>query len=294
MGVGRGSLDATCVACADLWSIFAVKGWCPCRPGSHRRRFPKRSSTFQEWLRRHRGLAISTVTRYQLQVAKMLPALGQDAALYDAALIRRVFLAQVRGLSRGYAKCFAPAVRAYLRFLAVQGPARPYWDRAVPTRPEWRRSALPRSLASAEVERVIGACDVRSACGIRDRAVLLLLARLGLRAGDIFSMTLDDIDWDAGTVRVRATSRRDLRLPLPQDVGDAILTYLARARPTTPLRRLCWCTNAPVRPLATLASVSDIVRVALARAEIRQPPLTRSPSAASLRGDDHAARGPLR
>ena len=233
---------------------------------------PEALNGFQEWLRRHRGLAVSTITRYQMLVAKMLPALGADPAGYNAALIRRVFLAQVRGLSRGYAKCFVPALRAFLRFLAVEGRCRPYLDRAVPTLPEWRLSALPRYIESADVERVIGACDLRKSCGIRDRAVLLLLARLGLRAGDIVAMTLDDIDWNAGTVRVRAKSRREFRLPLPQEVGDAILEYLACARPTTPIRRVFLCTNAPIRPFATMASVSDIVRLALARAGIRNPP----------------------
>jgi integrase/recombinase XerD len=139
---------------------------------------PEALTGFQDWLRRHRGLAVCTITRYQMLVAKMLPALGEDPAAYNAALIRRVFLAQVRDLSRGYAKCFVPALRAYLRFLAVEGRCRPYLDRAVPTLPEWRLAALPRYIESADVERVIGACDLRKSCGIRDRAVLLLLARL--------------------------------------------------------------------------------------------------------------------
>jgi site-specific recombinase XerD len=85
-------------------------------------------------------------------------------------------------------------------------------------------------------------------------------------------MTLDDLDWHAGTVRVRAKSRQEFRLPLPQEVGDALLAYLADARPTTTIRRVFLCANAPVRPFATLATVSDIVRLALLRAGIRNPP----------------------
>jgi integrase len=227
---------------------------------------------FREWLRRHRGLAPCTINRYELLVAKMLPGLGEDPTHYDAAGVRRVVLAQIRSLSRGYAKCFVAALRAFLRFLAVEGRCRPYLDQAVPILPEWRLSALPRYLESADVERVIAACDLRKPSGIRDRAVLLLLARLGLRAGDIVGMNLDDLDWQSATVRVRAKSRTDVRLPLPQDAGDAILAYLMRARPITPITRVFLCTNAPIRPLPTTASVSDIVRLALRRAGIRNPP----------------------
>jgi integrase len=124
------------------------------------------------------------------------------------------------------------------------------------------------------VERVIAACDLGKPSGIRDRAVLLFLARLGLRAGDIVGMNLDDLDWTFATVRVRAKSRTDVRLPLPQDVGDAILEYLMRARPSTTIGRVFLCTNAPIRPLPTTATVSDIVRLALHRAGIRNPPST--------------------
>jgi integrase len=145
-------------------------------------------------------------------------------------------------------------------------------DRAVPTIPQWRLSALPRYIQPSEVERVIASCDLVTPHGIRDRAVLLLLARLGLRAADILALTLEDLDWGAGTVRVRAKGRREVRLPLPQEVGDAILEYLARARPATAITRVFLCANAPVRPFRTLASVSDIVRLALKRAGIVNPP----------------------
>lgn len=227
---------------------------------------------FREWMQRHRGLTVWTISRYESLVTKMLPTLGGDPTTYDAALVRRVFLAHTQGISRTYAKCFVAALRAFLRFLAIEGRCRLYLDRAVPTIPEWRLSALPRYLPSTDVERVIASCDRDKPCGVRDRAVLLLLARLGLRASDIVAMTLDDVDWEAGTVRVRAKSRRDVLLPLPQDAGDAMLDYLARARPATPIARVFLCINAPVRPFPTCVVVSDIVRLALRRAGIVNPP----------------------
>ena len=108
---------------------------------------------------------------------------------------------------------------------------RPGLDHAVPIIPQWRLSALPRYLPADAVERVIASCDLTKSHGIRDRAILLLLARLGLRAGDVLTMRLGDISWDEGSIRVRGKGRREIRLPLPQDAGDALIAYLSRARP---------------------------------------------------------------
>lgn len=250
---------------------------------------PALLARFREWMLRHRGLATLTIARYLYLINRMLPALGENATAYDAALIRRVFLAETKGMSRVYARTFVSALRTFLRFLAVDGGC-PHLERAVPTIPQWRLSALPKYIQPSEVERVIGSCDLSTPHGIRDRAVLLLLARLGLRAGDIVGMTFDDLDWKTGTIRVRAKGRRDVRLPLAQEVGDAILQYVSRARPSTPVRHVFLCANAPVRPFQTLATVSDIVRLALKRAGIINPPsrgahlLRHSAATAMLRG----------
>ena len=167
---------------------------------------------------------------------------------------------------------FVTALRAFLRFLAAEGRCQPYLDRALPTVPEWRLSALPRYLEAADVERLIAACDLNTSRGIRDRAILLLLARLGLRAGDIVAMQLDDLDWDAATVRVQGKGRKAVRLPLPQDAGEALLKYLVSVRPSANTNRVFLCVNAPIRPFATSASIADIVRMALWRAGITNPP----------------------
>ena len=163
----------------------------------------------------------------------------------------------------------APCVPAFSR---CAGRCRSHLDRAVPIVPEWKLSALPRYLETDDVERVIASCDLSKPCGVRDRAILLLLARLGLRAGDITAMRLDDLDWHAGTVRVRGKAHKEVRLPLPQDAGDALIEYLVKARPRVDTDRVFLCVNAPVRPFATSASVSDIVRFALQRAGIQNPP----------------------
>jgi site-specific recombinase XerC len=154
-----------------------------------------RVAAFQMWLREHRGLSELTIDRHGRMIMRLLPALGDDPATYDAALVRRVILEEVRRSSVPYVKTMTTALRGFLNFLTARGECRPSLDRAIPTVPQWRLSALPRYLPTEEVERLITSCDPDKPHGIRDRAILLLLARLGLRAGDILDMRLDDIAW---------------------------------------------------------------------------------------------------
>ena len=124
---------------------------------------------------------------------------------------------------------------------------------------------------------------------MRDRAILLLLARLGLRAGDIVSLHLNDLDWRQATLSVRGKGRRETRLPLPQDAGDAVLAYLERARPRVGLDRVFFMLNAPIRPLTGSDVVTNIVRAAIRKAGIDAPMkgaglLRHSAATAMLRG----------
>jgi site-specific recombinase XerD len=227
---------------------------------------------FRDWLTHHRGVKAPTVNRYHRLIEKMMPTLGCDPAAYDAALVRKVLLHHIDQLSRGYAKTYVVALGAFLRFLATQGRCRSHLDRAVPTVPEWKLSALPRYLETDDVERVITSCDLSKPHGVRERAILLLPARLGLGAGDIMTMRLDDLDWDAGTVRVCGKGRREVCLPLPQDAGEALIDYLVKARPKVDTDRIFPCMNAPVRPIGNSATISSIVQSALQRAGIKDPP----------------------
>jgi integrase/recombinase XerD len=227
---------------------------------------------FHSWMRCHRGIKARTIERYARLIEKMLPVLGENPAKYDASLVRQSLLRTVKKLSCGYAKTYVIALRAFLRFLAAGGQCRAHLDRAVPTLPEWKLSALPRYLEGDVVERLFASCDLSKPCGVRDRAILLLLARLGLRAGDITAMKLDDLDWRTGTLRVLGKGRKEVRLPLPQDAGDALIEYLVKVRPRVDTDRVFLCIYAPVRPFAGSATVSDIVRFALQRAGIQNPP----------------------
>jgi integrase/recombinase XerD len=218
---------------------------------------------FRAWLAHHRGASTRTIEKYERDLLDVLPP-GVDTSSFTAARVRQLVLNQARRHNCAQTRCMVSALRMYLRFLASQGRCPPGLDRAIPKIPQWRLSALPRYLPQGEVHRVISSCNTETAAGIRDRAVLLLLARLGLRGGDI--------DWQQSTVRVCGKGHREVRLPLPQDAGDAVLAYLRKARPRVALNQLFLCMQAPYRPMPNSGIVSAIVSVALRRAGILNPP----------------------
>jgi len=192
--------------------------------------------------------------------------------MYDAELVRQMVLEAAHRNSRPQIKTITTALRGYLRFLSAQGACRAGLDQAIPVIPQWRLSALPRYLPPADVERLIGSCDLTKPHGIRDRAILLLLARLGLRAGDVFDLRLEDVAWEDGTLRVSGKARQAVRLPLPQDAGDALLQYLERVRPRVDDERIFLRSSAPYRAFSGSRAISDVVRLAVKRAGITNPP----------------------
>jgi site-specific recombinase XerD len=135
--------------------------------------------------------------------------------------------------------------------------------------PEWRLAEVPKYLEPEEVERVVHACRRDTAVARRDHAIILLLARLGLRASEVIALELDDIDWRAGVLKVRGKGRSHDCLPLPADVGEAMATYLRHHRPPCTTRRLFIRTRAPHQGLANPSSISTIVARALKRAGLR-------------------------
>ena len=205
-------------------------------------------------------------------VKRLLVALGEDPQTYSATTIRAAVRAEALQCSPSHVATMTSALRGYLRFLAASGLCRPGLDQAVPPVLQWRLSALPRYLSTADVERLIATCDGSDPLDLRDRAALLLLARLGLRAGDVCDLRLGDFDWVAGSVRVCGKSRRSVRLPLPQDVGDAVLAYVENGRPVATEDRLFLRSKAPHRPFTTSSSISCIVARALRRAGVEDPP----------------------
>jgi integrase/recombinase XerD len=231
-----------------------------------------RVSEYLDWLKRHRGLSEHKITVYGREIMKLLPSLGTNPSHYNAGLIRRVIFEKAKQHPASYVKDMATTLRGYLRFLVTLGVCPPGIDASVPTIAHWRLSSLPRYIPIAEVEALIQSCNIASHIGKRDKAILLLLARLGLRAGDIQMMRFDDVDWDDGTLRLCGKGRRETRLPLPQDAGDALLDYLNTARPCVNHDRIFLGSVAPYQPFADPCVVSSVVDRALTRAGISGAP----------------------
>ena len=166
----------------------------------------------------------------------------------------------------------AVAVRSFLRFLVFRGEIRPGLEAAAPSPRQWKYASLPSRLTRQEVEQVLAVYHEGTTLSLRNRAMLFLLARLGLRAQDVVSLCLDDIDWANGCLALHpGKSRRARRLPLPQDVGQAIVAYVQGGRPQNASRQVFLHSRAPFRAL-TNAAVWAIVRQAFTRAGLVVPP----------------------
>jgi len=227
---------------------------------------------FCDWMRQHHGVQDTTLNTYRRTILDALQTLGGNPQRFEATGLRAFVLDRASRHGRCQAKVVITALRAFTRYLIAQGQCQVGLDAAIPTTAGWRLSALPRYLPVANVERILAACDSATVAGARDHAILLLLSRLGLRAGDIYTLRLGDIDWTQATVRVFGKSRRTVQLPLPQDVGDALSHYLATARPVVKSDRLFLRVAAPVGPFVKNSSaVSDIVERAIHRAGVRAP-----------------------
>jgi integrase/recombinase XerD len=224
---------------------------------------------FRAWARQHRGLTEASVDAYQRVLVRLLTALGDDPRAYTAEALRGFVLERARLHRVAHAKRVVVAVRAFLRFLGATGRCPPGMEHAIPGFASWQLSSVPRFLVAEDVERVIASCPA-GGNGPRDRAVILLLARLGLRAGEVAGLRFADIDWRSGRLAVSGKGRRQEWLPLPQEVGAAILAYLRHCRPPLPVPEVFASSLAPTRPL-TRAAVTHIVRAALRRAGVTAP-----------------------
>ena len=170
---------------------------------------------FQIWLRRYRGIKDRTIQSYLKAMRALLSHLGDDPGRYTATLIRHTLQHRLEMASRELVRREMSALRLYLRFLALEGLCRPGLSGAVPSVPRQQFATLPRHLPPEDIERIIASCDPATSMGTRDRAIVLLLARLALRAGDVADLGLQDIDWDHALVRVSGKSQRAAVLPLP-------------------------------------------------------------------------------
>jgi site-specific recombinase XerD len=235
---------------------------------------------FCKWLRESRNLSEATIENYSFPVRDFLKVMGEDASCFDAQGLRRFILNRNSSCGRGKVKITVTALRTFTRFLISQGLCAVGLDATIPTVAHWQLSSLPRYLQPEEVERVIAACNPDMAAGVRDRAIMLLLARLALRADDIVNMRLSDIDWKEGWIRVSGKGRRETRLPLLQEVGEAIFEYITKSRPPMDTDILFLRSHAPLRQFGSHDAVTRIVADAMRRAGIDR----------SVRGAAHVFR----
>ena len=163
------------------------------------------------------------------------------------------------------------ALKSFLRFERYSGKIHLDLAACVPAVANWRLSSIPRALPPAQVELVLASVNRSTAVGQRDYAILLLLARLGLRAGEVATLTLEDINWQAGLMTVRGKGNCDSQLPIPVEVGEAIAEYLRNGRPCSSSRRVFLRSKAPVAGLKGQQAICSIVRHALATAGIDSP-----------------------
>jgi site-specific recombinase XerD len=226
---------------------------------------------FKVWLRKHRGASDPTIKLYARDAAHLVAALGDDPERWEPAAIRGFFLDRASHCGNGTVEKLTTSLRAFLRYLAVEGRCRAGLADVVPGYAHWRLADLPRYLTAEQVNRLIAACDGEAVERRRDRAILLLLARLGLRPGDVAQLRLDDIEWETGSMRVSGKSRYEVRLPLPQDVGDAIAAYLGGRPSTCPSDHVFLRNIAPFRPFRKGDGISSVVKRLMQRAGIVAP-----------------------
>lgn len=230
---------------------------------------------FSRYLLHDRALSAATLYGYCPRVRLFLSHCFKSAPLeLEKLSVRHVqdFVSHhARNRTPKTTQLMLSALRSFLGFLYLRGQIPTQLADHVPSVVSWRRTEPPKWLPVEHIERVLSCCDRHSVIGQRDYAILLLLARLGLRAGEIVSLELDDVRWEASEIDVCGKGPQRKRFPLPEDVGLAIASYLKNARAQCRSRRLFLRTRAPYRGLGHASTVDTIVSRALSRAGLDPP-----------------------
>ena len=226
---------------------------------------PPLVAEYMAWARQQQGLAETTLGTYAQAIVPFVAALGDEPSTYDAATIRGYILGRAGAVSTARLNGIGVAIRAFLRFMIATGRCPPGRDRAMPLAAGWRLASIPRFLPEDDIARVLTACDGERR--LRDRAIILLLVRLGMRASEVARLRFDDIDWRQGSLRLCGKGRREELLPLSQEVGDALIAYIERGRPALAARAIFLTEHAPLRPIDRV-TIKCVVRRALERAGV--------------------------
>lgn len=228
---------------------------------------------FGDYLRSERGLTPKSIIRHLPIIRRFLnevcPAGASDLGKISQEDVTCYIERHARDGSAGSGKAMCWSLRSFLRYLHHSGLHPLALAGCVPSIRRWKLASLPTYLSAAQVQKVLNGCDRMTALGRRDYAVLMILAKLGLRAAEVLSLTLDDIDWRSGEMLVCAKGRQRARMPMPTDVGAAVVAYLRDGRPTSSCRRLFLRTLAPNVGFASGCAITMIAKTALERAGIR-------------------------
>jgi site-specific recombinase XerD len=227
---------------------------------------------YRRYLRQERGLAETTLTNY-VPLAEQLLSIRfglseMNLSELTARDVTKFLQDRARQLNPGRAKLMVTALRSFLRYLRYRGEISVDLAGCVPPVAAWSLSTVPKFLPAGAVQQVLDHCERETPNGRRNYAVLLLLARLGLRACEIVALSLNDIDWGNGRLTIRCKGGRWAQLPLPADVGEAIANYLRFGRPLCVCRNVFLRHRAPIRGFTDSTTVSSIVRRALIRSGV--------------------------
>jgi site-specific recombinase XerD len=224
---------------------------------------------YRRWLVGDRGLAEATVERYvklaRLFLTQRSTELVHSVENLTGTDIVAFLLQESDRLSVGSVKGRVAELRSLLKFLYLQGLTPRPLATVVPPVAGWRDTGVPKAIPAADVQLLLGGCDRSHPTGVRDFAMLMLVARLGLRSAEVARLELGDIDWRAGQIILRGKASRQEGMPLPVDVGEALTAYLTQARPSTRIRQVFLAAKAPMRPIAP-GLVSDVTHRACDRA----------------------------
>ena len=227
---------------------------------------------FGEYLRSERGLTAKTIAHHLPAIRRFLievcPAGAGDLGKIKQDDVIRYIERHAQDWSPKSAKLMCWSVRAFLRYLHHTGLNPQPLAGCVPSIRQWKLVGLPTYLSAAQVQKVLDGCDRASPTGRRDFAILMMLSKLGLRANEVATLTLDDIDWRAGEMLVRAKGRQRTRMPIASDVGAAIVAYLRDGRPKSSCRQLFLRSLAPHTGFASASAITWIAKTALERAGI--------------------------
>jgi site-specific recombinase XerD len=233
------------------------------------------AQAFEHYLREERVLATATIINYVPFIRGFLKnRFGHGTVKLSrlcAGDVVRFVQRQAPRLHPKRAKLLTTALRSFLQYARYRGEVTVDLAAAVPVVANWSMTSLPRAIGTDQVRQLLASINRSTAVGRRDYAILLLLARLGLRSGEVACLELDDIDWNVGQLSVRGKSGQRSELPLPAEVGKAIVAYLRRGRPDSASRRVFLRAKAPIRGFRGASGVGSIVRHSLIRAGVKAP-----------------------